>query len=103
MQMAQFSWGLVAPTSNPSHSGGRDQGESRFKARQGKQFERPYMEKPFTKNRADGVSQSIGPEFKIQYYKKKKSLNLSGEQGTQMLVAVKILDLDFKEGASKLG
>jgi hypothetical protein len=30
------------------------------------------MEKPFTKNRADGVSQSIGPEFKIQYYKKKK-------------------------------
>jgi hypothetical protein len=30
---------------------------------------KPYLEKPFTKNRAGGVAQGEGPEFKPQYCK----------------------------------
>jgi hypothetical protein len=35
---------------------------------------RPYLEKKPTQNRADGVAQSVGSEFKpkSQYWKKKK-------------------------------
>jgi hypothetical protein len=33
---------------------------------------RPYFEKAHHKKRTDGVTQSIGPEFKPQYHKKKK-------------------------------
>jgi hypothetical protein len=33
---------------------------------------RPYLEKPFTKNRDVGVAYGKGPEFKPQYCKKKK-------------------------------
>jgi hypothetical protein len=33
---------------------------------------RPYPEKPFTKNRAGGVAQGEGHEFKPQYWKKKE-------------------------------
>jgi hypothetical protein len=32
----------------------------------------PYLEKKPTQNRADGVAQGVGPEFKPQYHKKKK-------------------------------
>jgi hypothetical protein len=35
---------------------------------------RPYLKKPFT-NRAGGVAQGVGPEFKPQYCKKKKKIN----------------------------
>jgi hypothetical protein len=31
---------------------------------------------PFTKKRADGVAQGVGPEFKPQYWEKKKKSNL---------------------------
>jgi hypothetical protein len=37
----------------------------------GKQFERSYLEKPFTKI-AGGVAQGEGPEFKPQYCKKRR-------------------------------
>jgi hypothetical protein len=33
---------------------------------------RPYLEKPLYKNRTSGVAQGEGPEFKLQYCKKKK-------------------------------
>jgi hypothetical protein len=33
---------------------------------------RPYLEKPFTKNRAGRVDQGEGPEFKPQYWKKRR-------------------------------
>jgi hypothetical protein len=33
---------------------------------------RPYLEKNLSQKRAGGVVQGIGPEFKPQYYKKKK-------------------------------
>jgi hypothetical protein len=32
---------------------------------------RSFLEKPFTKNRAGGVAQGEGPEFKLRYFKKK--------------------------------
>jgi hypothetical protein len=32
----------------------------------------PHLKKPFTKEKAGGVAQSEGPEFKPQYRKKKK-------------------------------
>jgi hypothetical protein len=35
---------------------------------------KPYLEKLFTKNRAGGVAQGEGPEFKPQDCKKKKVL-----------------------------
>jgi hypothetical protein len=36
---------------------------------------KPYLEKLFTKNRAGGVAQGEGPEFKPQDLKKKKNQN----------------------------
>jgi hypothetical protein len=33
---------------------------------------RPYFEETHHKKRAGGVAQGVGPEFKHQYYKKKK-------------------------------
>jgi hypothetical protein len=48
-------------------------GESQFKASLGKQSVRPYLEKTLHKNRAGGVAQGEGPEFKPQCYKKKKN------------------------------
>jgi hypothetical protein len=34
---------------------------------------RPYLEKnPFTKKRAGGMAKGVGPEFKPQYWGKKK-------------------------------
>jgi hypothetical protein len=33
---------------------------------------RPYLKKTFHKIRAGGVAQGEGPDFKPQYYKKKK-------------------------------
>jgi hypothetical protein len=32
---------------------------------------RPYLEKTHHKKRAGGVAQGVGPEFKLQYHKKK--------------------------------
>jgi hypothetical protein len=44
-----------------------------FGASLGKQLSRPYLEKkPFIKTRASGGAQGIGPEFKLQYRKKRK-------------------------------
>jgi hypothetical protein len=42
-----------------------------FEASPDKEFMEPYLEKPFTKNRTGGVVQSVDPEFKPQYSKKK--------------------------------
>jgi hypothetical protein len=35
---------------------------------------RPYLEKAPTQERAGGVAQGLGPEFKLQYCKKRKNL-----------------------------
>jgi hypothetical protein len=33
----------------------------------GQRVQETYLKKPFTKKRAGGVAQSVGPEFKSQY------------------------------------
>jgi hypothetical protein len=35
---------------------------------------RTYLKKPFTKKRAGEEARGVGPEFKPQYYKKKKKI-----------------------------
>jgi hypothetical protein len=47
---------LVAHSCNPSYSGDST-GESKFEASPRKQFSRPYLKKPFTKNRVGGVKE----------------------------------------------
>jgi hypothetical protein len=42
----------------------------RFKARLGKQFTRPHLEKTHHTERAGGVAQGVGPEIKPQHCKK---------------------------------
>jgi hypothetical protein len=62
----------VAHACNPGYSGGRDQEGCGSKPAWANSSTRPYLEKPFTKNKAGGVAQGEGPEFKPQYRKKKK-------------------------------
>jgi hypothetical protein len=62
----------VAHTCNPSYLGGRDQEDSRSKPAQTK--------------RAVGVAQSVSPEFKPQYCKKKKKKSkLYSQKSGQLL------------------
>jgi hypothetical protein len=68
--------GPVTHAYNPSHSE-----RSKFEASRRKHFERTYLEKTHhththththTHKRAGGVAQGVGPEFKLQYCKKKE-------------------------------
>jgi hypothetical protein len=69
----------VAHACNPSYSGVRDQGIA-VGSQPGQTVHETYLEKPFTKKRAGGVTQGVGPEFKPQYHKKKKKvLNVRSE------------------------
>jgi hypothetical protein len=61
----------VAHSCNPSYSGGRDQEDHGSKPAQANSLQDP-ISKTFHKNRAGGVAQSEGPEFKPQYWKKNK-------------------------------
>jgi hypothetical protein len=62
----------VAHTCNLSYSGGRDQKNcSSKKPAWANSSVRPYLEKPFTKNRAGGVAQGEGPKFKAPVLQKK--------------------------------
>jgi hypothetical protein len=54
----------VAHPCNPSYSEGRDKEDRGSKPAQANSPIRPYLKKPFTKNRAGGVAQGEGPEFK---------------------------------------
>jgi hypothetical protein len=65
----------VAHTCNPSYSGGRDQEDLSLKPVKANSSERPYLEKTLHKNRAGGVAQGVGPEFKPQYHKTNKQTN----------------------------
>jgi hypothetical protein len=64
----------VAHTYNPSYSGGRDQENHSSKPARANSSRDPFLKKHIKKNRAGGVAQSEGPDFKPQYYKKKKFL-----------------------------
>jgi hypothetical protein len=61
----------VAHAYNPSYSGGKDQEDHIVKHSPGRHCSRPYLEKPYHKNWACGVAHMEGPEFKLQYWKKK--------------------------------
>jgi hypothetical protein len=58
---------------NTGYSGGRDQEDHGSKPVQANSSTRPYLEKTLHKNRAGGVAESVGPEFKPQHRKKKKA------------------------------
>jgi hypothetical protein len=62
----------MAHDCNPSCSGSRDQEDSGSKSVQANSSWDPISRNPSQK-RAGGVAQGVGPEFKSQYHKKKKS------------------------------
>jgi hypothetical protein len=64
---------LVAHACNPSYSGGRDQEDHSSKTAWANSEQDPISKTP-SQERAGGVAQSIGPEFKPQYQKKKKKV-----------------------------
>jgi hypothetical protein len=64
--MTPHCWALVAHTCNPSYSGGRDQEGHSLKPVQAASL----SQKTHHKNRAGGVAQGEGPDFKPQYRKK---------------------------------
>jgi hypothetical protein len=55
---------------NTSYSTGRDQEDQGSKPRF--KFKRTYLEKNLHKNRAGGMAEGEGPEFKPMYHKKRK-------------------------------
>jgi hypothetical protein len=62
---------LVAHTCNPGYSGGRDQEDHGLKPVWANSLRKPISKHP-SKNRAGGVDQGEGPEFKPQYCQKKR-------------------------------
>jgi hypothetical protein len=62
---------------NPSYSGGRDQ-EDLMVQSQPRQIvgENLSPKSPSQKRSASGKAQGVGPEFKPQYHKKKKTLRV---------------------------
>jgi hypothetical protein len=67
------SWALVAPACNPSYSEGRDQKDFGSKPAWENSSRDPISKKNYHKNRAGGMAQGVGPEFKPQYHKNKKN------------------------------
>jgi hypothetical protein len=63
---------LVAHVYNPSYSGGRDQKDCFSKPAKVNSFQDPILKSPY-ENKAGGVAQGEGYEFKPQYHKNKNS------------------------------
>jgi hypothetical protein len=57
----------VTHACNPGYSGGRDQEDGGLKPTQANSSQDPISKKPFAE-RAGGVAQGVGPEFKPQYH-----------------------------------
>jgi hypothetical protein len=65
------------PTCNPSNSGGRDQEDCDSKPAQANSFRDPISKTPLTKKGlVEWFLQGEGPEFKPQYCKKKKKVQI---------------------------
>jgi hypothetical protein len=62
---------LVAHACDPSYSGGSDQEDHLSKPDWANSSQDPISKNPSQK-RAGGVAQGVGPEFKPQYFKRKK-------------------------------
>jgi hypothetical protein len=67
----------VAHACNPSYSGGSNQEDWGSKPAQANSLRNPNVKIPDTK-RTGGVAQDVGPEFKPQYRKKKKTVHKLG-------------------------
>jgi hypothetical protein len=67
----------VAHTCNPTYSAGKNQEDGSLKPAQANNLRDPISEIPNTK-KDGGVAHGVGPEFKLQYCKKKK--NKKGER-----------------------
>jgi hypothetical protein len=67
-----FYWVLVAHAYNPSYSGGSDQEGRGSEPALADSSVRPCLEKTHHKKGTGGVTQGVDPEFKPQYWKKKK-------------------------------
>jgi hypothetical protein len=77
LRIEGISWTPVAHTYKPSYSGDRDQEDCSSKLAQANSLQDPISKKKKTfirkkKKRADGMTQSVGPEFKPQYHKKRE-------------------------------
>jgi hypothetical protein len=62
----------VAQAYNPSYSGGRDQEDHGLKPAGANSLRDPILKKTLSQKRAGGVAQGAGPEFKLQYCRKRK-------------------------------
>jgi hypothetical protein len=60
----------VAHTYNPSYPRGRDQEDLGSNPTGANNSRDPILKKPYTK-KSGKVTQSVDPEFKLQYYEKK--------------------------------
>jgi hypothetical protein len=63
----------VAHACNPNYSGSRDQEDRGLKPTQANSSRDPISKNP-SQNRAGGVAEGEGPEFKPKYCKKKKKI-----------------------------
>jgi hypothetical protein len=63
----------VAHAYNPSYSGGRNQEDRSLKPARRSSSREPILKTLHTQKRADGMDQSVGPEFNPQYHKKEKN------------------------------
>jgi hypothetical protein len=70
----------VAHACNPNYSGGRDQKDLSLKPDPANSSTSPYVRKKPSQKRAGGTAQGVGPEFKLQYRKKRgRERNRTGE------------------------
>jgi hypothetical protein len=61
----------MAHTCNSSYSGDRDQEDHGSKPACANSYRDPILKKTLHKNRASGMAQGVGPEFKPQYCNQK--------------------------------
>jgi hypothetical protein len=63
-KITRASQAPVPQTCNPNYSGGRDEKVHSSKPAWANSSQNPISKKPYTKKRAGGVAQGVGPEFK---------------------------------------
>jgi hypothetical protein len=66
-------WAPVSHACDPIYSGGRNQEDCGSKPVSANSLGDTNLKNPITKKEAGGVAQGVGPEFKPQHRKKKKS------------------------------
>jgi hypothetical protein len=76
----------VAHACNPSYLGGRDQEDGGSKPAQANSSSENLSQKTLHKNRAGGMAQIEGPEFKPSTAKKQKSLVRKREKGQMCMI-----------------